>query len=70
MDTRYHTRQQTHKQLHYQISGLKTENIDLQIRVEEQRREIESLKSQLRKNKAKTGLYKQVLGLVNTVVDF
>ena len=65
MDTRPQTRQQTHKQLHYQIGGLKTENIDLQIRVEEQRREIQALRNQLRTAKAKSGLYKSVLGLLN-----
>jgi len=59
------TRKQTHAQLHYQISGLKTDNIDLQIRVEEQRREIVALKSQLRKAKSKSGMYKSVLELTN-----
>ena len=63
MDTRYQTRQQTYKQLHYQIGGLKTDNIDLQIRVEEQRQEIQALKNQLRAAKKKTGLYKEVLEL-------
>ena len=65
MDTRYQTRQQTHTQLHYQISGLKTDNLDLQIQMEEQRREISALKQQLRKAKSKSGLYKSVLGLTN-----
>jgi predicted RNase H-like nuclease (RuvC/YqgF family) len=60
------TRQQTHAQLNYQISSLKTDNLDLQIRVEEQRREIVALKSQLRKAKSKSGMYKLVLGLTNT----
>ena len=65
MEAHYQTRQQIHKQLQYQVGGLKTENINLQIRVEEQRREIQALKSQLRKTKSKTGLYKEVLGLAN-----
>ena len=63
MDTRYQTRQQTHNQLHYQIGGLKTDNLELQIRVEEQRQEIQALKNQLRNTKTKTGLYKEVIGL-------
>ena len=65
MDTRYQTRKQTHIQLHYQISGLKTDNLDLQIQMEEQRREISALKQQLRKAKSKSGMYKSVLGLTN-----
>jgi hypothetical protein len=59
----YQTRQQTHKQLHYQIGELKTDNLDMLIRVEEQRREIQALKNQLRAAKKKTGLYKEALGL-------
>lgn len=59
----YQTRQQTQKQLHYQIGGLKTENIDLQIRVEEQRREIVALKRQLKHAKTKTGLYRELANL-------
>ena len=63
MDTRYQTRQQTQKQLHYQISGLKTDNIDLQIQVEEQRQEIVALKRRLNQAKAKTGLYRELVNL-------
>lgn len=63
MDNRTQTRQQTHTQLRNLVSGLKTDNLDLQIRVEEQRRQIKALKNQLKKAKAKSGLYKSVLGL-------
>ena len=71
MDTHhYQTRQQTHDELRNHVSGLrnlvsglKTDNLELQIQVEEQRQEIQALKNQLRKAKAKSGLYKSVLGL-------
>jgi len=64
MDTRhYQTRQHTHTELNNLIGGLKTDNLELQIQVEEQRQEIQALKNQLRKSKAKTRLYKSVLGL-------
>jgi hypothetical protein len=59
----YQTRLQTQKQLNYLIGGLKTENIDLQIRVEEQRQEIVALKRQLNQTKAKTGLYRELVNL-------
>jgi hypothetical protein len=59
----YQTRLQTQKQLNYLIGGLKTENIDLQIRVEEQRQEIVALKRQLKNAKAKTGLYRELANL-------
>jgi hypothetical protein len=42
---------------------LKTDNLDILIRLEDQRREIQAHKNQLRAAKNKTGLYNEALGL-------
>ncbi len=54
------TRQTTHQKLYTELGNFKSCNIDLQIRIEEQRRELVALRRELKKAKAKIALYREL----------